>query len=787
MPRASSPLTGVASLNPMRPGIALMRGLRFRVKLGLMGALLSLPLALLLLSTYRDLTNDWQVARQELAGAQQALRVIDLVSQLQAQRETLRRSLGGDAAATDRLTGHAEALRAAVKLLDSDSAAPMRSAMPEVWPTLKAEILAAADASPAAADMALAAMPHTQAIEGLRMLTLAIGERSGLLHDPEATTFFLMDLTVERMIPWLEAMTSLRTQSASLLATGAFNPAERAAAMAHASALRTQLVDIDFRIAGLARAGFAAPPGWAQSRAGAESLGNQARTLFSAEAPATHPAAFQKEAGAAVDAALALKTALAESLVRLLDERVQDIQQTLWLRLGSTALALGLLGYLVAAFHLSITGALRTLFDGVTKVADGDLSHSIVIPGHDELSDIGGLVERMNLRLSAMVAEIRSSAVRVGMSGQLVANSSQLLAERTDTQANSLRVAVATVAQLSAAVAANAAAASALDQLTERLRSRAEAGGSAMRASVAGMAGLETSSKRMGEIIGVIDGIAFQTNILALNAAVEAARAGEAGRGFAVVAAEVRQLAQRSAAAAAEIRGLIAHSAQQVDSSVRQTRDVGLTLDEVVVGVRQVSGSLRGIAEASARQSVDLQQVSQSVDNLDEITRHNAVMVDESAQASQDLVDRAQALSSAVASIRLRQGGADEARVLVDRALKLIARHGLAGAMPELHSREAGFVDRDLYVFVIDKEGHYRLHGAKPAMEGRRVHEVPGIDGDRFVRNIWATPPEGGWVEYDIVNPETGVVQPKASYVRAYDNRHVVGCGVYRLPSAQPA
>ena len=787
MPRARSPLTGVASLNPMRPGIALMRNLRIRVKLGLMGALLTLPLALLLLSTYRGLTNDWQVARQELAGAQQALRVIDLVSQLQAQRETLRRSQGGDAAATDRLPAHADALRAAVKSLDTDSAAPWRSAMPEAWPPLKAEILASADARPAAADAALTAMPQTQAIEGLRMLTLAIGERSGLLLDPEATTFFLMDLTVERMIPWLEALAWLRTQSAGRPATGTFSSEIRAAALAHASALPTQLVDIDFRLGALARAGFTTPPGWASARAGTEGLSQQARKLFSDEAPAADLTAFQKDASTAVDAALALKTVLAESLVGLLDQRVQDIQQTLWLRLGGTALALGLLGYLVAAFHLSITGALRTLFEGVTQVADGDLSHSIVIPGHDELSDIGALVERMNLRLSAMVAEIRSSAVRVGMSGQLVANSSQSLAERTDTQANSLRVAVATVAQLSAAVAANAAAASALDQLTERLRSRAEAGGSAMRASVAGMAGLETSSKRMGEIIGVIDGIAFQTNILALNAAVEAARAGEAGRGFAVVAAEVRQLAQRSAAAAAEIRGLIAHSAQQVDISVRQTRDVGLTLDEVVVGVRQVSGSLRGIAEASARQSVDLQQVSQSVDNLDEITRHNAVMVDESTQASQDLVDRAQALSSAVASIRLRQGGADEARVLVDRALKLIARHGLASAMPELHSREAGFVDRDLYVFVIDKEGHYRLHGAKPAMEGKRVHEVPGIDGDRFVRDIWATAPNGGWVEYDIVNPETGVVQPKASYVRAYDNRHVVGCGVYRLQSAQPA
>lgn len=197
--------------------------------------------------------------------------------------------------------------------------------------------------------------------------------------------------------------------------------------------------------------------------------------------------------------------------------------------------------------------------------------------------------------------------------------------------------------------------------------------------------------------------------------------------------------------------------------------------------MRAASDSLRAIAEASARQSADLEQVSASVGSLDEITRRNAEMVTESSAASQDLVVRAALLSEAVGSIRLRQGSADEARALVERAMPLLTERGIRGATEELHSKSAGFVDRDLYVFVIDRMGRYIVHGAKPEMEGKRVHEVPGIDGDRFLRDAWAAAEHGsGWIDYDIVNPNTGAVQPKTSYIVRLDREHFVGCGVYR-------
>ena len=306
-----------------------------------------------------------------------------------------------------------------------------------------------------------------------------------------------------------------------------------------------------------------------------------------------------------------------------------------------------------------------------------------------------------------------------------------------------------------------------------------------MALTTASLGGLEDSSRRVSEIVSVIDGIAFQTNILALNAAVEAARAGEQGRGFAVVATEVRRLAQRSGQAAGEIRGLIAQSRTQVEATVARVQATAGSLNAVVDGVRGVSERLRGIARTSAEQSQGLEEMAAAVGNLDEITRRNAELVEESTQASQALVMRAGVLSAAVASLRLRQGSADEARALVDRALALVQQQGRSASHAALHSADEGFVDRDLHVFIVDRDGRYQLHGAKSEMEGRRVHDLPGIEGDRFVRDAFAAAAKGGdWIEYQIVHPVTGQVQPKASWVQDVDGRTVIGCGFYRLADA---
>jgi methyl-accepting chemotaxis protein len=766
------------AFRPLAPGVHLMRRLRLPVKLAIMGVVLLVPMALLVADTFFATRQDIAIAERELAGARQVSQLIDLITGVQTHRDLL--SAGDPADPQRRRAAAVEQIRSASDALQP---APIGAAARD-WSPIREAIDSLLVAQPAGQRDALYAQ-HGRVVEQLQRQLQLTAEASGLLLDPQSKSYYLMDLAVERLAPWLEALSLTRAQGSRVLARGDATALDRATLIAHAERIGRQTERLQLRLDSLARSGMAAPAEWKRAQAGADNLARHTRELFGGPPVKGAQDAYFERASETLALGIALKQHIVDALVAELETREAELRTALGWKMSLSMLGVLLLGYLALAFYVSFAGAVRTLHRGVDKVLGGDLSQRIEVHGRDEMAEIGAMVERMNERLSSLVAEIRSSAVRVTMSGELVASGSQSLADRTEQQASSLRQTVATVKHLSDAVAANAAEASQLDQLTARLRVQAEAGGEQMKGSVQAMGQLEESSRRVAEIIGVIDSIAFQTNILALNAAVEAARAGEAGRGFAVVAAEVRQLAQRSAASAGEIRTLIALSSEQVDSSVQRTRHVGDALAELVDGVRRVSQSLQSIAQASVRQSNDLEEVTQSVGNLDEITRQNAQMVEQSTRAAGDLVSRAGALRESVATIRLRQGSADEARSLVGRARDIVRTHGLPAALPTLHSRDEGFVDRDLYVFVVDRNGTYHLHGANPAMEGRRVHDVPGIDGDRFVREAWAAANanggEGGWVEYDIVNPGSGAVQPKASFVVALDERQFLGCGVYRV------
>ncbi len=766
------------------PGVRLMRSLRIPVKMSVMGLFLLVPLGLLLAMTLRTGLADMAGIRSEIEGAKVVQRIDALVKAAQTHRGLTSRHQAHDATATAALPKAREAFATAHQQLAAQLALPSQFETADLWHTRSAA-LATLAAGRHSSNRNEGFAQHTQAIESLRQLQLLVAERSTLLLDPQATTFFLMDMAIERTLPVAELMARTRGELAAVLARGDISNTERVQLLGRMDSLGQQLDDLQGKMDALQRSGMAAPSSWQPALAASNGFATQVRALLTAEVLDGDPKSFFANGTAAIAAFTAFNNAVLDTLETALEQRYAAARAQLWWSMAVAALGISLVLYFAVSFYLSFRGAFGALIQGVDAVANGNLEHRVVIHGNDELAEVGRTLEGMNGRLSAMVAEIRSNAVRVGQSGQAVAVSTESLAQRTDEQAASLRQTVATVAQMRSAVAATASAAQQLDSMASDLRLRAEAGGSAMQATVGAMATLQSSANRVAEIIGVIDGIAFQTNILALNAAVEAARAGEAGRGFAVVASEVRMLAQRSSTAAAEIRQLIGQSSEQVQASAGRIAHVNATLGAVVVGVQEVSVRLRGIAQATAEQNVALAEMGNNVTNLDTITRHNAGMVEASTQASHDLVVRADTLSLAVASIRLRQGGADEARALVQRALQLISAHGLQSALQHMRGAGAGFVDRDMYVFIADREGRYRLHAAKPAMEGKRVHDVPGINGDQFVRDVWGHTKTGpAWVEYDILNLDTGTVQPKVSYVARIDERLVLGCGVYRAVAA---
>lgn len=341
------------------------------------------------------------------------------------------------------------------------------------------------------------------------------------------------------------------------------------------------------------------------------------------------------------------------------DKAKQDVTRSFqfavaWVLAGMvlSAVVAAVLGWLIAR---AVTVPAKQAVRAARSISEGDLTQDIPLGGRDEM---GGLLQElatMRNNLEKVVSRVRSNADGVSMSSEQIAMGNTDLSSRTEEQASALQQTAASMEQMSSTVRHNADSALQANQLAINASTVAVRGGVVVGQVVTTMKDIDTSSQKIADIIGVIDGIAFQTNILALNAAVEAARAGEQGRGFAVVAGEVRALAGRSADAAKEIKHLIGESVQRVAQGTSLVAQAGATMDEVVTAIRQVSDLVGEISAASKEQSQGVGQVSDAVAQMDQTTQQNAALVEESAAAAEGLKRQAQELVEAVSSFKVKQ------------------------------------------------------------------------------------------------------------------------------------
>jgi methyl-accepting chemotaxis protein len=506
---------------------------------------------------------------------------------------------------------------------------------------------------------------HTALIAELLAFNGGLLDDFGLSLDPHADSYPLIMAALVDAPALAERLGQMRAQGTGFLATGSMAPEARATLMAVKSRAQELYGEMTGNLGKSTAINASLKANLGDK---AEVLKAQiARTLAVAEQDliqATElkmaPEAYFQTFTETINSVYAFNAVALKDLSQLLTARASGMRHVQWIMIASLA------GLLLAAATVAWSfarGILRQLGgepayarEVVQRIASGDMSQTVHLHTGDGTSLLAAMAQ-MQARLADVVAHVRQNSESLAGASTEIAQGNLDLSVRTEQQASGLQSTAAAMDQLSATVKQNAENAVQAKQLALGASEVAAKGGRVVADVVETMKGINTSSRKIAEIIGVIDGIAFQTNILALNAAVEAARAGEQGRGFAVVATEVRSLAGRSADAAREIKSLISASVERVEQGTSQVNQAGTTMIEVVAAVQRMTDIMGEISAASAEQSAGVAQVGESVAQMDRTTQQNAALVEQSAAATESLKEQAQQLVQAVAVFTLSPAG----------------------------------------------------------------------------------------------------------------------------------
>ncbi|HAT31585.1 MAG TPA: methyl-accepting chemotaxis protein [Janthinobacterium sp.] len=499
---------------------------------------------------------------------------------------------------------------------------------------------------------------HTALVPKLLAVLDLVADHYGLSLDPDLDTYQLIQ-SMYYQLPYLtEELGKMRAKGAGLLAKKAATPADKLILSGIIGRVRDRLNQTvgSFNKAASANAEIAAKFTTSMQ----DMVGQASATMQLATEKITlsesldYPGPdYVKATTQAIDAQFAVNSLAARQLETMLDGKIQDLRQTRWLMICAMLILIGLAGSLQYVIAGSVSRPLSRAVAIARRVAQGDLTSDIGTSGSNETAQLLLALQEMNDGLRKIVGDVRVSIAHIGAASNDIAAGNADLSSRTESQASSLEETASSMEQITSTVQQNADHAKLANAQVASTSEAATKGGLVVSQVVQTMADINASSRKIVDIIGVIDSIAFQTNILALNAAVEAARAGEQGRGFAVVASEVRNLAQRSAGAAKEIKELISDSVRKVDLGNSLVDQAGKTIGEIVQSVSGVSTIMADIAMASREQSTGIEQVNQAITQMDHMTQQNSALVEQAAAAAASLNEQAQLLVQAMSIFTL--------------------------------------------------------------------------------------------------------------------------------------